>query len=373
MNASTLDMLPMKPAVVAKDKDAVGDAEKGMEPGLIGSGVPFAQVLDRQLGSGKAAIPEGVPPTTSSIPGQAAVPTPTPGAAQDGGSGTPTPTPGAAQGGSSGTPTPSPVPPALPGASAAPAPEGQKNVAGLRTEFTAGEPDLPQAGGEKAPAMTADYAAEARARLAAQWRDGAPAGGKAEDGAAAAGKPGPADPADPSLGLRPAELGSLAAGLRLESMSLPVPATPGGEGSGGQGAAGVETADVGRQVAEALARHVGPTARGGALRLTLNPEHLGKVEMEFRRAGDTLRVTLHAETAAAAAALEDGADELVETLLGRAGAWQHVAVRVTCRETDDAEGEGARGEDGRPSDRRDGDGDEGARDEYRDAEEGARR
>jgi flagellar hook-length control protein FliK len=84
-----------------------------------------------------------------------------------------------------------------------------------------------------------------------------------------------------------------------------------------------------------LLRQLGVLDGRGTLRLTLNPEHLGRVEITFVRDGRDLNLTFRAEAAGSAEALRSGAGELQTLLLGKGGEWDRVAVRVESDEKPD--------------------------------------
>jgi flagellar hook-length control protein FliK len=95
---------------------------------------------------------------------------------------------------------------------------------------------------------------------------------------------------------------------------------------------------VTRQVGAHLLRNLAALGGTQGLRLTLNPEQLGRVEITFAREGRNLQLTIRAETADASRALRNGAGELQTVLLERGGDWHQVTVKV---------------EDGKPQDERD--------------------
>jgi flagellar hook-length control protein FliK len=92
---------------------------------------------------------------------------------------------------------------------------------------------------------------------------------------------------------------------------------------------------VTRQVGAHLLRQLGVLDGRGTLRLTLNPEHLGRVEITFVRDGRDLNLTFRAEAAGSAEALRSGAGELQTLLLDKGGEWDRVAVRVESDEKPD--------------------------------------
>lgn len=100
------------------------------------------------------------------------------------------------------------------------------------------------------------------------------------------------------------------------------------------------------------------------LTLQLEPEQLGRVEVEITARGDRLTVTLKAESPAAVQALRDGLPELTRALSGKQEyRWSHLEIRIM-----DA------GDSGRAPDPGERDDDERPRDEQRrDQEEGRRR
>jgi len=114
------------------------------------------------------------------------------------------------------------------------------------------------------------------------------------------------------------------------------------------------TRQVRSQVLGQLTGKLGSLGGKGSLRLMLSPPELGRLEIRFTREGNNLHLTFRVESAAAARALQDGAGQLQETLLGAKSTWQQVEISVEQEEdeTEEREGRGrqSRDDDGdRPS------------------------
>jgi flagellar hook-length control protein FliK len=96
-------------------------------------------------------------------------------------------------------------------------------------------------------------------------------------------------------------------------------------------------ASVRNQVLDAIARGEGLSNGRGTLRLQLDPAHLGRIEVTFRRLGDVLEISLRAETPEVERILRDGAETLSQALLTRGGGWNQVQVNVSAETADDAD------------------------------------
>ncbi len=90
------------------------------------------------------------------------------------------------------------------------------------------------------------------------------------------------------------------------------------------------------QVLSQMAGRLGGLGGKGSLRLSLTPPELGRVEVRFTRDAGRLSLTFRVESAVAARALQDGAGQLQELLLGQNSSWQQVEIAVE-REGEDAE------------------------------------
>ena len=135
-------------------------------------------------------------------------------------------------------------------------------------------------------------------------------------------------------------------------------------------AAAERSAAIRSQVSSRIDRNAASLIGRGRLSLELNPRELGRVEVIFDRNGQNLQVTLHAETAAAAKALREGAGELGEAIIARGGNWRGAEVIVHCKEGEESdkdagesgsETNSGNGRDGDPDRRREGDREQGDR------------
>ncbi len=80
-------------------------------------------------------------------------------------------------------------------------------------------------------------------------------------------------------------------------------------------------------LAEIAAQSAGATGHERIV-LQLEPDHLGKVQVQLQASGSRLEIVVQAQTPEAERALADGAHELVEAIVGRGeGRWQQVEVR----------------------------------------------
>ncbi len=151
-------------------------------------------------------------------------------------------------------------------------------------------------------------------------------------------------------------------------------------GSGAAGVAGVDTGDASGEGSKSAASVRSQVAAGvagsrafaegkGDLRLQLNPQDLGRLDVVFQREGDHLLVTITAETDAAAKALREGAGELGDILAARGGNWRSAQVVVANEKGEETgERESDARSDGDPQRDR-GDGETG-RDPERNREQG---
>ncbi|RKZ11488.1 hypothetical protein DRQ50_13515 [bacterium] len=122
--------------------------------------------------------------------------------------------------------------------------------------------------------------------------------------------------------------------------------------------AGPEMAAAPRVTSQVL-RAVTPALLGGDEQVTLrlNPESLGKVEIRFQPAGNSLAVTITASGTEAERMLREGARELADTIALRSARFQNVDVKVETREQQDRQDnrqDGRRQETSRGSDREGG-------------------
>jgi flagellar hook-length control protein FliK len=93
------------------------------------------------------------------------------------------------------------------------------------------------------------------------------------------------------------------------------------------GAAPVPTASEESVPAEVAAQSVGATGHERVV-LQLEPEHLGKVQIQLQANGARLEILVQAQTPEAERALKEGVQELMEAIVGRGeGRWQQVDVR----------------------------------------------
>jgi flagellar hook-length control protein FliK len=112
---------------------------------------------------------------------------------------------------------------------------------------------------------------------------------------------------------------------------------------------------VSAQVVGRLAGRLGGFGGKGALRMTLTPPELGRVEIRFTREGARLQLFFRVESAVAARALQDGSGHLQELLMGSNPNWQQIEISI------EREGEGAKERapsDQRERSRRDGEGED---------------
>jgi flagellar hook-length control protein FliK len=80
-------------------------------------------------------------------------------------------------------------------------------------------------------------------------------------------------------------------------------------------------------LAEVAAQSVGATGHEKIV-LHLEPDHLGKVQIQLQANGSRLEIIVQAQNPEAEKALADGAQELMEAIVGRGeGRWQQVEVR----------------------------------------------
>jgi hypothetical protein len=139
----------------------------------------------------------------------------------------------------------------------------------------------------------------------------------------------PANQADPaSMPVEKTAAGPDTTGEAPRSETLSRPATtaqprPTGTADGG--------ASITRQVSGGLARALADGATE-AVRIRLQPEHLGRVDVQLTARGDQLQVVLAAGTVEAERALRENIAELVDGLGRGAARYQNVDVRVETRE-----------------------------------------
>jgi len=80
-------------------------------------------------------------------------------------------------------------------------------------------------------------------------------------------------------------------------------------------------------LAEVAAQSAGATGHERIV-LQLEPEHLGKVQVQLKASGSRLEIVVQAQNPESEQALAEGAQELVEAIIGRGeGRWQQVDVR----------------------------------------------
>lgn len=97
-----------------------------------------------------------------------------------------------------------------------------------------------------------------------------------------------------------------------------------------------QPAQIRAQVLQAISQAEGLSNGKGVIRLSLDPAHLGKVEVTIERRGGQLEVTFKVESAEAEQALRERAGELGQAILGKSSRWSDVNVTIE-REGSDKE------------------------------------
>ncbi|MBU8869865.1 MAG: flagellar hook-length control protein FliK, partial [Gemmatimonadales bacterium] len=125
---------------------------------------------------------------------------------------------------------------------------------------------------------------------------------------------------------QPAGLGVQPPGSRVESVTIgsttPTEASPS------------RSKNIQNQVAKHIATHASGTNGLQKMTLQLNPENLGKVEIQIQGSDDKLSVVITASGREAEQSLRDGVKELVGGIMERSGRWQQVDIRVEQKESD---------------------------------------
>ncbi len=116
---------------------------------------------------------------------------------------------------------------------------------------------------------------------------------------------------------------------------------PGTPAPGGPEPPPIPAAEIRAQVTGPVLAAVGSSGKT-TLTLQLDPPQLGRVEVNILRDGNQLTITFSAAAAEAEAALQEGADKLVELILGQSSRWQEVQVRL---ERQDSQERGSRFQD----------------------------
>ncbi|MFH2050852.1 MAG: flagellar hook-length control protein FliK [bacterium] len=142
--------------------------------------------------------------------------------------------------------------------------------------------------------------------------------------------------------------------------------TPVGESPTAQGA-------LRSSVLQQVLEKADPTLTTQKVTIELRPDHLGKVEIEFRGENDRLEVRIQASTPAAAQALSENLRELTESIKDRAARYQSVDIRVEVKEsTEPRPTDQNRDQDRREQSRDQGRQDSQDRDQRKENQEGRR-
>ena len=174
------------------------------------------------------------------------------------------------------------------------------------------------------------------------------------------------------------------AGVNRSRPSGHVPATPTPlaaenetSSAAGKSAPAGEAATAGGALRSSVLQQVlekaDPSLNAQKVTIELRPEHLGRVEIEFRGENDRLEVRIQASTPAAAQALSENLKELTDAIKDKGARYQAVDIRVEVRETPEPRA----ADQNRDSDRREQARDQGRqdsqdRDQRKDNQEGRR-
>lgn len=143
-----------------------------------------------------------------------------------------------------------------------------------------------------------------------------------------ASQPAAVEPAEATAasGAVPSSAGSPNGSALLKGLATAAAGTHAQSAEPGEGAFGPS---IRAQVLAEIAGQSVGAAGHEKMTLQLEPAHLGKVQVQLQASGGRLEIVVQAQSAEAEKALADGAQELIEAIVGRGeGRWQQVEVRI---------------------------------------------
>ena len=126
----------------------------------------------------------------------------------------------------------------------------------------------------------------------------------------------------------------------LASLKIPMETLAGETGKTAGSSQSNLPGTIRNQVMNQVASRLEISPGGEKLTIKLEPEHLGKVEVQLTGEKDHLTIVLKASGQEAELALQKGIKELTENILDRSQRWQTVEVRVEARETPEDRSQG---------------------------------